>query len=332
MPDNKNIPIEHCDIAPDIIGSSREAETIRSQISRFARLATPVLISGESGTGKELVARAIHRYSSRAGGPFRAVNCGGLPQALIESELFGHVQGSFTGAVKTKNGLVDAAEGGTLFLDEIGELPLSSQSVFLRMLDSGEYYRIGDSTPQKADVRIVSATNRDLEAMAHEGTFRSDLYYRLKGCVIALPPLRARKTDIPLLVAHFLGDRHTVSSCAMRMLQSMEWSGNIRELKMTLASLAGISNDGEIHEKDVTAILNTHGEGAAPEPPAIAQFHHAKETAIDEFEKTYLTRLMDASAGNITKAAELSGLTRKHLRSLLKKYGLYNSQETEVDT
>lgn len=312
-------------IAIEIIGTSNEIQGIKRRIIQFAKINTPVLITGESGTGKELVAKAIHCNSPRANGPFRAVNCGGLPPALIESELFGHTQGSFTGATKTKNGLVDAAEGGTLFLDEIGELPLSSQCIFLRMLDSGEYYRIGESTPQKADVRIVSATNRNLEAMVQEGAFRSDLFYRLKGSQIPLPSLRSRKSDIPELIRHFLNGHCKVSPSAMSMLQTMDWPGNVRELKMTLSSLVGICSNNEITTTDVEAIITHRIE--PPKSPAITSFHLEKEAAIAKFEEQYLSRLIGISNGNLSKAADIAGLTRKHLRTLLKKTNLYDMQE-----
>lgn len=313
------------DIASEIIGVSNAVKNVKYRITQFGKLNTPVLISGESGTGKELVARAIHKNSIRANKPFIAVNCGGLPPTLIESELFGHTQGSFTGATKTKNGLIDAAEGGTLFLDEIGELPLTSQSVFLRILDSGEYYRIGESVPQRASVRIVSATNRNLEMMVEEGKFRSDLFYRLKGSCIHLPPLRKRKEDIPELISHFLKNRYRISVAAMLMLQEMDWPGNIRELKMTIISLAGMCQNNEIDEENVTSLFDLKNDHLSSSQ--IIPFHIEKEALISRFEKTYLSRLLNLSGGNISKAAQLSGLTRKHLRVLLKKANLYNTVE-----
>lgn len=310
------------DTTSEIIGVSNIVKTLKYRITQFGNLDTPVLISGESGTGKELVARAIHKNSRRAGKPFIAVNCGGLPPTLIESELFGHTQGSFTGATKTKNGLIDAADGGTLFLDEIGELPLTSQSVFLRILDSGEYYRIGESVSQRADVRIVSATNRNLEMMIEEGKFRKDLFYRLKGSCIHLPPLRERKEDIPVLISHFLKNRCMISKAAMIMLQEMDWPGNIRELKMTIISLAGMCKNNEINENDVSSLLDLKVELPSAQ---IIPFHIEKEALINRFEKTYLSRLINICGGNISKAAQISGLTRKHLRALLKKTNLYNT-------
>jgi len=322
---SENLNIVSDDTTSEIIGVSNVINTIKYRITQFGRLDTPVLISGESGTGKELVARAIHRNSGRANKPFIAVNCGGLPPTLIESELFGHTQGSFTGATKTKNGLIDAAEGGTLFLDEIGELPLTSQSVFLRILDSGEYYRIGESVPQRADVRIVSATNRNLELMVEEGKFRKDLFYRLKGSCIHLPPLRKRKEDIPELINHFLKNRYRISLAAMLMLQEMDWPGNVRELKMTIISLAGMCQNNEIDVKDVSSLLDLKNEHLSS--PPITPFHIEKEALINRFEKSYLSRLINLSGGNITKAAQISGLTRKHLRALLKKANLYNTEE-----
>jgi len=311
------------DTVAEIIGVSNTVKTVKSRIIQFGKLDTPVLISGESGTGKELVARAIHKNSRRADKPFIAVNCGGLPPALIESELFGHTQGSFTGATKTKNGLIDAAEGGTLFLDEIGELPLTSQSVFLRILDSGEYYRIGETVLQRADVRVVSATNRNLEEMIEEGKFRKDLFYRLKGSCIHLPPLRKRKEDIPELISYFLKNRYRISQTAMLMLQQMDWPGNIRELKMTIISLAGMCQNNEINEEDVSSLLDLKNDHLSS--TQINPFHIEKEALINRFEKIYLSRLINLSGGNITKAAQISGLTRKHLRSLLKKTNLYNA-------
>lgn len=310
------------DTTSEIIGVSNIVKTLKYRITQFGNLDTPVLISGESGTGKELVARAIHKNSRRAGKPFIAVNCGGLPPTLIESELFGHTQGSFTGATKTKNGLIDAADGGTLFLDEIGELPLTSQSVFLRILDSGEYYRIGESVSQRADVRIVSATNRNLEMMIEEGKFRKDLFYRLKGSCIHLPPLRERKEDIPVLISHFLKNRCMISQAAMIMLQEMDWPGNIRELKMTIISLAGMCKNNEINENDVSSLLDLKVELPSAQ---IIPFHIEKEALINRFEKRYLSRLINICGGNISKAAQISGLTRKHLRALLKKTNLYNN-------
>lgn len=322
---NENLQKVSDDTASEIIGVSNVVRTLKYRIIQFGKLNTPVLISGESGTGKELVARAIHKNSMRAGKPFIAVNCGGLPPTLIESELFGHTQGSFTGATKTKNGLIDAAEGGTLFLDEIGELPLTSQSVFLRILDSGEYYRIGESVSQRADVRVVSATNRNLEKMVEEGKFRNDLFYRLKGSCIHLPPLRKRKEDIPELISHFLKNRYQISHAAMLMLQEMDWPGNIRELKMTIISLAGMCQDDEIDENDIYSLLDLRTENLPS--TQMTPFHIEKEALINRFEKAYLSRLINLCGGNISKAAHISGLTRKHLRALLKKANLYNTAE-----
>jgi DNA-binding NtrC family response regulator len=310
------------DIAPEIIGNSSEMHGLKRRIAQFARLNIPVLITGESGTGKELVAKAIHNNSPRSSQPFIAVNCGAFPAALIESELFGHTQGSFTGATKTKNGLVDAAEGGTLFLDEIGELPLTSQCVFLRMLDSGDYYRIGESAPQKANVRIVSATNRNLEVMTQEGTFRGDLFYRLKGAQLSLAPLRLRKSEIPDLVKHILKDC-MISQPALKILMSMDWPGNIRELKMVLSSLESICSNSEINVTDIEEITQHRSEPIID--PVITSFHLEKEAAITKFEEQYLSRLLSISNDNLSKAATIAGLTRKHLRSLLKKTDLYKA-------
>src|SRR3954465_14154977 len=208
---NESVTVAKSEAIDGIIGDSPAMREIFTLITRVARRDVPVCIPGESGTGKELAARAVHRHSPRRGKPFTPVNCAALPENLIESELFGHVRGAFTGADRDRAGLIETSDGGTLFLDEIGEMPLSAQAKLLRFLQEGEFRRVGDTANRSADVRIVSATNRKLEAAVEEGRFREDLYYRIGGIEIALPPLRERASDIPILAAHFLAaerDKH----------------------------------------------------------------------------------------------------------------------------
>src|SRR5204863_9284860 len=194
-----------------IVGESPSMREISALVTRIARRDVPVCILGESGTGKELIARAVHRHSSRKHKPFTAINCAALPENLIESELFGHARGAFTGADRDRAGLIETSDGGTLFLDEIGEMPLSAQAKLLRFLQEGEFRRVGDTVNRSADVRIVSATNRKLESAVEDGHFREDLYYRIGGIEIALPPLRDRAPDIPMLAAYFLAREHEKS-------------------------------------------------------------------------------------------------------------------------
>src|SRR5205807_1899820 len=221
-----------------IVGESPAMRDVFALVDRVARRDVAVCILGESGTGKELVARAIHRQSARRHKPFTAVNCAALPETLIESELFGHVRGAFTGADRDRAGLIETSDGGTLFLDEIGEMPLSAQAKLLRFLQEGEFRRVGDTVNRTADVRIVSATNRKLESAVEAGQFREDLYYRIGGIEIALPPLRDRPSDIPLLASHFLAREHEKSrggpskltADAASVFLGYRWPGNVREL------------------------------------------------------------------------------------------------------
>jgi DNA-binding NtrC family response regulator len=305
-----------------LIGSSKHMGEVRRKISEIAPLEIPVLITGESGTGKEVVARCIHEFSPRAKGRFTTVNCAGLPQGLIESELFGHVQGAFTGAVKTKHGYFEVTDGGTLFLDEIGDLPLDLQSRLLHVLDRGEYNRVGDTEPRRADVRIVCATNCDLGAMMEKGMFRKDLYYRLRGAQISLLPIRERNNDIPALVRYFLSDDlFSVNPDAMQALKDHDWPGNIRQLKMTVSNLKGICVYKIITLKNVESILGvcvSKNEGSE----LLVPYKKFKNSVLSAAEKEYFKSLVDASSGNIAKAARMAGIDRKNFYEKLKQFGL----------
>jgi transcriptional regulator with PAS, ATPase and Fis domain len=281
-----------------------------------------VLITGESGTGKEVVARCAHNYSRRAREKFTAINCAGFTASLIESELFGHAQGAFTGATKTRHGYFEVTNGGTLFLDEIGDLPLELQSRLLRVLDKGEYNRVGETEVRRTDVRVISATNRDLNAMVSEGRFRADLFYRLRGAHIALAPLREHKEDIAPLVSHFLGDEpFAIAPDAMDALQSFDWPGNIRELKMTIAGLKGMAQGKIITGECVERILGLRrsGPGTTEQPLSYRRF---KEQVLGAVEKKYFESLLECAHGNIAQAARYAGIDRKNFYEKLKQYGI----------
>jgi len=249
-----------------IIGKSDAIKEVISSIEQVAPTDISILISGESGTGKELVAQAIHRLSHRKNRPYIVVNCGAIPSGTIESELFGHKKGSFTGATEDRKGFFEAANQGTIFLDEIGELPLETQVKLLRVLESGEIIRVGESIPQKVDVRILAATNKDLKEQVMEGDFRKDLYYRLKTISIHLPALRDRREDIPMLAEHFMieyADRNNlqykpITPSAMKILESLNWQGNIRELRNFIHSVFVLEKSHIIQAETVRDYLRKH--------------------------------------------------------------------------
>jgi two-component system, NtrC family, nitrogen regulation response regulator NtrX len=305
-----------------LIGTSKAVNEVRRRIGELAPLDIPVLVTGESGTGKEVVARCVHNYSSRAQEKFTAINCAGFTPSLIESELFGHAQGAFTGATKTRHGYFEVTDRGTLFLDEIGDLPLELQSRLLRVLDKGEYNRVGETEARRTDVRVISATNRDLDTMVKEGKFRADLFYRLRGAHIALAPLLERKEDIAPLVRHFMGDEpFALAPDAMSALQSFNWPGNIRELKMTVAGLKGMAQGKIITLECVERILGPRrGADNAPEPPLL--YRQFKERVIGAVEKEYFTSLIECAHGNIAQAARYAGIDRKNFYEKMKQYGI----------
>lgn len=304
-----------------LVGESSHMISIRTRILELAPLEIPILITGESGTGKDLVAQCIHQNSDRVAEPYIPLNCGSLSPSLIESELFGYVRGAFTGANKTKYGFFEAAHGGTLFLDEIGELPLELQSKFLRVLDSGEFIRIGETLPRKVNIRIVSATNRNIEAMVEQGTFRKDLYFRLRGGLISLTPLRKRKEDIPDLLRHFVGKPITITDNGLEFLKNYGWPGNIRELSMVAEVLKGNKSESVINEKIVNKIL--HPLETQDRCGPIDSYQQAKNRVLKEFEKKYFVFLLKTAEYNLSKAANLAGMDRKNLRNKLKNLGLY---------
>ena len=304
---------------PTLTGESAHVRSTRAHIAQLAPLDIPVLIVGESGTGKEVAARSIHRLSSRGAKTFMAVNCAVLPPSLIESELFGHARGAFTGASKTKFGYFEVAHNGTLFLDEIGELPLDLQSKLLRVLDNGEFMRVGETQVRRTDVRVISATNRDLDAMRREGRFRDDLYYRLKGGRIALEPLRNRREDILPLAGEFLGENAGISPTARAMLMRYDWPGNTRELRMICASLKGRRQGKMITDQ---AVIEALGLTETALPP-ITPYQELKTEMLRKFDRDYFSTVLEAADGNMTRAARFAAMDRKNLREKIKVSGLH---------
>jgi two-component system response regulator AtoC len=295
---------------------------------KVARHPSSVLISGASGTGKELVARLIHRESERAEGPFVPVNCGAIPDTLLESEFFGYVRGAFTGADRDRGGLFEAAHGGTLFLDEVGELPTNLQVKLLRALQEGEVRRLGGSESRRVDVRVIAATNRDLESFVQQGDFREDLYYRLAVVPIHLPPLSRRKEEIPDLVYHFL-ERHrdrlgvkveSVSPEAMEALLGYPWPGNIRELENLLERIAVLADGTEISAADLPEDILHPAPERSPLDFSDDDLSVKRHSA--ELERVLIQRALERTGGNKTQAADLLELSPRALRYKIRDYGL----------
>ena len=310
---------------PNVIGTSRAMSEVARLVKTVATSDATVLVRGESGTGKELIATAIHSLSPRSGRPFVAVNCGALPEHLIEAELFGCVEGAYTGADRSRRGRFHAAHRGTICLDEIGELALAAQVKLLRVLQDREIYRVGSSRPEPVDVRIIAATNRDLEAAIDDGSFREDLYYRLNVFPIFTPSLRHRKSDITLLADHFvekyaaLHDRavRRVSSQAIDLMMSYHWPGNVRELENCI-SRAVLLSDGTIRAHHLPPTLQT---GDSSE----TVMHGNLEDLVAGFEREILIDTMKETGGVISRAAEALGTTPRVLAYRLKKLGLHSS-------
>ncbi len=311
--------------ADGLVGESAPFRAAVSLAERIAPSDLPVLVTGENGTGKELLARAIHRRSRRAERPFVAVNCGALPEALLESALFGHVKGAFTGALRDHHGLFREADGGTLFLDELGDMPPPLQVKLLRALEAGEVLPVGADRPVKVDVRIVSATHQDLAALQAKGAFREDLYWRLKGAEVRLPPLRERKADLPLLAAHFLnqaaslaadGKPKVLGDAAVEALLAHPWPGNLRELRHELQRATVLAGERRQLEPEDLSFA-----GAEPAPrPAGAGTTLAEK--VEALERRELAAALEKSGGNRTRAAEALGLSRQGLLKKLDRYGL----------
>ena len=310
-----------------IIGHSPLLLSVLETARKVAARDIPVLISGESGTGKELVARAIRDYSRRKDARFVAINCGAIPEALLESELFGHRKGAFTGADRDHKGLLETADGGTLFLDEVGTLPLNVQKTLLRFLQEQEFYRVGDTSPIKVDVRVLSATNLDLPAAVQSGAFREDLYYRLNVVHLRLPPLRQRRSDIPLLVAHFIKEQNqrfgtqvkSFTRAAMEALMQYDWPGNIRQLSNVIQAAMAIDS-GDYLSLDVLEQLIELPKKTVPLTGEISELDYA--AALNCFEAGYFNQLLQMSGGHIEEVAHRAGMNVATVYRKIKKYGL----------
>jgi two-component system nitrogen regulation response regulator GlnG len=334
-----------------LIGRSSAMQEIYRVIARLTQTDLTVMIVGESGTGKELVACALHDYGRRRSGPFVAVNMAAIPKELVESELFGHERGAFTGATNRGIGRFEQAEGGTLFLDEIGDMPLEAQTRLLRVLQQGEYTTVGGRTPIKTDVRIIAATNRDLRQLIQQGLFREDLYYRLNVVPLRLPPLRERIEDIPDLVRHFLRKAEEeglppkfLDAGALQLLRQYRWPGNVRELENLIRRLAVLHAGETIPESAIAAELkepprtNAANEGGQPDSLSTAVEHHLTryfaehgdhlpppgiyDRVLQELERPLLSICLAATRGNQIRAAHLLGLNRNTLRKKIRDLGL----------
>jgi transcriptional regulator with GAF, ATPase, and Fis domain len=326
-----------------MVGRHVKMRELYAVLEKIAPTATTVVIEGETGTGKEVVAQTIHELSPRSSGPIMVFDCGAVPDNLIESELFGHEKGSFTGAIMTRQGLFEMAHGGTLFLDELGELPLDLQPKLLRALEQREIRRVGSNKPIKVDVRIIAATNRNLEDEVRAGRFRQDLFYRLSVVRVFLPPLRERADDIALLIKHFLDAGYNkrpdgavkiggVSRAAMDLLQAYKWPGNVRELVNTVERAVSFAEGELIEPRDLPETVR--GEEQAPRRPtgnsqpmqvmadADSTFKDAKERWVSSFERDYILQLLKKNKGNISHAAREADIDRKYFRKLMRKYGI----------
>ena len=308
-----------------IVGSSAKIQDVLRMISRLKDTRTPVLISGESGTGKELVARAIHFRGSFANRPFVAVDCGSLVPTLIESELFGYEKGAFTGALRSKTGLFQSANGGTIFLDEIGELPLEMQAKLLRVLQEKEIRPVGSNQKVKVDVRVVAATNRDLEAEYRNGTFRKDLYFRLNVVTVHLPALRERRSDIPML-AHWFLDRHApdsamqVTHAAMKCLLQYDWPGNVRELENCIERAVALGDGKIIDLSDLPPTIASSSPSA--DVPVSAVTGPISSTDLEDIERATIERVFEQVKGDKALAGKMLGISRATLYRKLKRYNI----------
>ncbi|MCD6526290.1 MAG: sigma-54-dependent Fis family transcriptional regulator [Desulfuromonas sp.] len=318
----------------NIIGSSSGLKTVLETVKKVAVRDTSVLITGESGTGKELIAQAIHHNSPRKDQRFMAINCGALPESVLESELFGYKKGAFTGAAGNRKGLLETADGGTLFLDEIGNLPLTVQKTLLRFLQEQEFMRIGDTQPIKVDVRVVSATNADLQLEMDEGRYREDLYYRLNVVNIHLPALRERRSDLPLLATHFIHHQNKkfgtsvqgLTPEAMKLLSAYDWPGNIRQMENVIEACMTLES-ADLISLSVLSQFITADADSNTTPANIASEDYTQ--ALGEFETRYLLNLLNSTGGNVEEAARQAGMNMATIYRKLKKYNIrkedYNS-------
>jgi transcriptional regulator with PAS, ATPase and Fis domain len=307
----------------ELAGSSLEMRHVYAILERLAPTTSTLLIQGETGTGKDVAARSLHAASPRASGPFVPVDCGAIPESLIESELFGHVRGAFSGALQDRKGVFEEAHKGTLFLDEIGEMPLPVQAKLLRAIETRSIRRVGSNTERPIDVRIVAATNRPLTRCVNEGTFREDLFYRLAVVEVTLPALRARREDIPMLANRFYerlaGEGAELPSSFMTMLSLRDWPGNVRELRNFIERSASLGFVTEQQRKDVPTLPPVAMESLVP---LHLPLKDARQAWTESFERVYVRALLKRTGGNLTRAAELAGVNRRFMQRLVLRLGL----------
>ena len=340
--DNRELNARLGDGAGGLVGSSEAMRKLRDQIDRAADAGARVLITGENGTGKELVARALHEGSPRADGPFVKVNCAAIPKDLIESELFGHEKGAFTGATARKIGKIEAADSGTLLLDEVGDMALEAQAKLLRVLEENEVERVGGNRSLPVDVRVLAATNKDLPEAISAGDFREDLYYRLNVVPVPVPPLRERREDIPELVEHFRarfqGETgralHAFDDSAYEALRAWPWPGNVRELRNVVERLEIMTDGDRIEAADVKRILaqsrrpdGPADEAAVPEPDGELTLREI----LDRTERSVIRRALDAADGVISEAARLLGMDRANLHRKMRRLEIERDEEGASD-
>ncbi len=307
-----------------IIGHSAGMIRILETVRRIARSNLPVLVQGESGTGKELLALAIHNNSRRKNARFVALNCAGLSETLLEDELFGHVKGAYTGATADRKGRFEYADGGTIFLDEVGDMPATMQAKLLRVLENGEVVRVGANEPIHVDVRIISATNTDLEGRVKDGRFREDLFFRLNGVTIRIPPLRERREDIPQLIEHFINlanESHDtkvtgITAEARRALMGFDWPGNVRQLRNIIENMIVLAGEGKLSVEDLPAELRGAAQGVEAQTTDLAG------VSISEAEKQLIANTLKMVAGNRSQAARILGIGERTLYRKIKEYGL----------
>jgi transcriptional regulator with PAS, ATPase and Fis domain len=318
------LPISERATFGECVGSSLEMRRVYATLERVAPTASTVLVTGETGTGKDVVARSLHANSPRAAGPFVPIDCGAIPVTLIESELFGHVRGAFSGAIADRRGVFEEASGGTVFLDEIGELPMAMQPKLLRAIEQRAIRRVGSNNERPVDVRIVAATNRPLAQCVNEGTFREDLYYRLAVIEVPIPPLRARREDIATLARHFsaqLGGPEALSPDFLAMLAARSWPGNVRELRNFIersVSLGLVDHavPGAGHGTPAQAIPADTLEKLVPLDVPLKD---ARQAWIESFETVYVRAMLRKTGGNLTRAAELAGVNRRFMQRIVSR-------------
>jgi DNA-binding NtrC family response regulator len=323
------IAISDRDAFDEVVGASVPMRHVYAIMERVAPTDATVLVQGDTGTGKELVARALHRASRRASGPFVAVDCGAIAPNVIESELFGHVRGAFSGAVADRKGLFEEAEAGTLFLDEIGELPLALQAKLLRTLETREIRRVGSNATRKIDVRLLAATNRSLAESVNDGSFREELYYRLAVVEVRLPPLHARREDIPMLAQRFYeqltGDERPVPPELVSTLMTRSWPGNVRELRNFVERCVSLG----LEERAASSAPRGLAPGLEAFVPVHMRLREAREAWMEQFEAGYARGVLAKTGGNVTRAAALAGVSRRFLQRMLARVGVRAAEDDE---